>query len=103
MSFAVISTQSLAVQSNLDNFSYPAHHCGEKIKKPQKPALLSGNIDVEKYNSAIVDYNIEVSKYNKKIKNYKTCINQYIKKGNNDINKIKTMLNNALKEARKRN
>ncbi len=103
MSFIIITTPCLASESNLEDFTYPPHNCGEKIKKPQNPAPLSGITDVEKYNSAIVDYNIKVSKYNKKIKNYKTCINQYIKKGNNDINKIKTMLNNALKEARKRN
>ena len=102
MSFVILTSQSLAAESNLDDFTYPSHNCGEKIKKPQKPAALSKHDDVEIYNAAIANYNIEVTNYNKEIKNYKTCINQYIKNGNNDINQIKTMLQKALKEARKR-
>lgn len=101
MSFVVITTQSLAAESNLEDFTYPPHSCGEKIKKPIKPAKLSEHDDVETYNAAITEYNIKVTDYNKEIKTYKTCINQYIKNGNNDIDIIKKRLHNALKEARK--
>jgi len=98
--FIIMTTQSLADESNLENFSYPSHTCGEKIKKPKKPARLATYENVEAYNAAIVEYNIEVANYNKETKFYKTCINQYIKNGNNDINIIRKQLNNALKKAR---
>lgn len=87
-------------ESNLINFSYPLHDCGEKIKKPKKVATIKSFEKVDDYNSAVVQYNIEVSEYNKDIKEYKSCINQYIKNGNHDINIIKESLNSALKEAR---
>ena len=88
-------------ESNLIAFSYPSHNCGEKIQKPKKVARLETFEDVDDYNSAIVEYNIKVAIYNKEIKIYKSCINQYITNGNNDIDKIKKVLNKALKEARK--
>lgn len=101
MSFLLISTTSFANDSNLENFTYPSHTCGEKIKKPKKPSPLKSQQDIEEYNNTIIDYNLEVSDYNKTIKNYKACINQYIQNGNHDINIIRKELNNALKEARK--
>lgn len=88
--------------SNLDNFTYPPHECGEKVKKPTKPAQLSTFENVDDYNNAIIEYNIQVADYNKKIKDYKSCINQYIQNGNHDINIIRNELNKALKEARTR-
>lgn len=87
-------------ESNLINFNYPSHDCGEKIKKPKKVARFKSFEDVDDYNSAVVEYNIEVVEYNKDIKEYKSCINQYIKNGNHDINTIKESLNSALKQAR---
>lgn len=87
-------------ESNLIDFSYPSHGCGEKTKKPIKVARFKTFEDVNDYNSAIVDYNIKVASYNKEIKKYKLCINQYIKNGNNDIDIIKSALKKALKNAR---
>ena len=101
LSFSLISLQCFANESNLDGFSYPSHTCGEKVKKPKKPARIASYEDVNEYNSAIVKYNIKVTAYNKEIKSYKSCINQYIQNGNYDINKIRKTLNTALKEARK--
>ena len=89
-------------ESNLDNFTYPSHECGEKVKIPNKPARLSTFENADDYNSAIIEYNIQVADYNKNIKNYKSCINQYIQNGNHDINIIRKKLNEALKDARKR-
>ena len=89
-----------ATGSNLTNFSYPHHTCGEKIKKPKKVAAFKSFEDIDEYNSAVVEYNIEVAEYNKEIKKYKSCVNQYIKNGNHDIYIIKKSLNSALKEAR---
>ena len=86
--------------SNLIDFNYPPHTCGEKIKKPKKVAPFKSFENIDEYNSAVVEYNIEVAEYNKEIKEYKSCINQYIKDGNHDINIIKESLNSALKEAR---
>ena len=86
--------------SNLTNFSYPPHSCGEKIKRPKKVAQFKTFKDVNNYNSAIVEYNIQAANYNKKINTYKSCINRYIKKGNNDISLIRNTLNRALKDAR---
>ena len=86
--------------SNIKNFSYPAHHCKSKPVRPVKPENFSPQDDVEKYNNEISRYNIIVSDYNDAIKLYKACINQYIKNGNNDINTIRQQLNAALKEAR---
>lgn len=86
--------------SNLKEFNYPTHNCGEKIKTPKKVKKFKTYEGVNEYNSAIVEYNIKVSNYNKKIKTYKYCINQYIKNGNSDIDKIKKTLKEALKEAR---
>lgn len=100
LSFSLISLQCFATESNLDDFNYPSHSCGEKVKKPKKPARLSSFKDVDEYNSAIVEYNINVTAYNKEIKSYKSCINQYINNGNHDINIIRKILNTALKEAR---
>ena len=54
--------------SNLDNFHYPSHTCGEKINKPKKVARFKSFEDVDEYNSAIVKYNIKVAEYNGKIK-----------------------------------
>lgn len=87
-------------KSNLIDFSYPSHDCGEKIKKPKKVAPLKSFEDIDDYNSAIVTYNIKVAEYNEVIKEYKSCINQYIKNGNHDIKTIKESLKSALKEAR---
>ena len=102
----IITSPSLAdgtqqdEESNLIDFSYPSHDCGEKINKPKKLAAFKSFEDADDYNSAVVEYNIEVAEYNKDIKEYKSCINQYIKNGNHDINTIKESLNSALKEAR---
>ena len=98
--FLLSFLSSFASESNLDNFTYPSHECGEKIKNPKKPARLSTFEDVDDYNNVIVEYNIQISDYNKKIKSYKSCINQYIQNGNHDINIIRKKLNKALKEAR---
>ena len=87
-------------ESNLNNFNYPTHQCGKKIRKPKKVAPFKSFGDINDYNSAIVEYNIEVATYNKEIKIYKSCINQYIRNGNNDISVIKNTLNKALKDAR---
>ena len=87
-------------ESNIKNFSYPAHNCKSKPTRPEKPRKFSLNNDVEKYNKEISEYNISVSDYNNDIKQYKACINQYIKNGNNDISTIRQQLNSALKEAR---
>lgn len=100
LSFSLISQQCFATESNLDNFNYPSHNCGTKVKKPNKPKRLTSNEDIDKYNSAIVEYNIKVAAYNKEIKIYKLCINRYINNGNHDINIIRKTLNSALKEAR---
>ena len=105
LSLLIISTSladeiSIKENSNLTDFTYPSHSCGEKIKKPGKVARFKTFEDIDDYNAAIVEYNIEVSEYNKEIKTYKSCINQYIKNGNNDISIIKETLNSALKEAR---
>ena len=102
LSFALISLQCFANESNLDNFNYPSHNCGDKVKKPKKPARTASFEHIDKYNSAIAEYNIKVSTYNKNIKNYKSCINQYIQNGNHDINIIRKKLNAALKKARKK-
>lgn len=91
---------SIPKKSNLNNFTYPAHRCGKKIKKPTKVAHFKTFEDIQDYNSAVVKYNIEVATYNKEIKTYKSCINKYIENGNNDIKIIKESLNSALKEAR---
>ena len=86
--------------SNLESFSYPNHHCGNKITKPKTPSKTTNSHEVDDYNNAIIEYNIKVVSYNKEIKIYKKCINQYIKNGNNDIKVIRDTLNKALKEAR---
>ena len=91
---------SQSKESNLNNFNYPSHQCGEKIRKPKKVARFKSFENIDDYNSAVVEYNIAVATYNKEIKIYKTCINQYIKNGNNDIKVIKKALSTALKEAR---
>ena len=100
LSLSITSPLLADENSNLIDFSYPSHDCGEKIKKPKKVAALKRSEDADDYNSAVVEYNIEVAEYNKDIKEYKSCINQYIKNGNHDINTIKESLNSALKEAR---
>lgn len=100
--FLLSSLSSFASESNLDNFTYPPHECGEKVKKPKKAAQLSTFENVDDYNNAIIEYNIQVADYNKIIRNYKSCINQYIQNGNHDINIIRKELNKALKEARAR-
>ena len=89
--------------SNLTNFNYPSHTCGDKIKKPKKVTHVRHFEDIDNYNTAIAEYNINVTNYNNRIKVYKSCINQYIKNGNHDISTIKQKLNNALKEAKKTN
>ncbi len=99
--FLLISFQCFSNESNLDSFEYPSHECGNKVKKPEKPARLASFKNIDEYNSAIVEYNINVAAYNKEIKTYKSCINQYINNGNHDINIIRKKLNTALKEARK--
>lgn len=100
LSLALIAPPSFSSESNLDNFNYPSHSCGTKVKKPKKPKRLTSNENIDKYNSAIVEYNINVAAYNKEIKIYKSCINRYINNGNHDINIIRKILNSALKEAR---
>ena len=100
LSLTLIALPVFSSESNLDNFNYPSHNCGPKVKKPKKPKRLTVNEDIDKYNSAIVKYNINVATYNKEIKSYKSCINRYINNGNNDINIIRKTLNSALKEAR---
>jgi len=32
MSFIIMAAQSFADESNLENFTYPLHTCGEKLK-----------------------------------------------------------------------
>ena len=100
LSLSITSSLLADENSNLIDFSYPSHDCGEKIKKPKKVAQYKSLEDIDDYNSAVVEYNIEVSKYNKDIKEYKSCINQYIKNGNHDISIIKKSLNTELKDAR---
>ena len=102
LSFLLITTSCYANDSNLDDFIYPTHECGNKIKKPKKPTRVTSYKDVDEYNTAVVNYNLNVSDYNETIKAYKSCINQYIQNGNHDINIIRNELNNALKEARKK-
>ena len=100
LSFSLLSQHCFATESNLDDFKYPSHSCGEKIKKPKKPEKSAAYEDIDEYNSAIVEYNINVATYNKEINIYKSCINRYINNGNHDINIIRKTLNSALKEAR---
>lgn len=100
LSFLFIPISFSGSESNLEDFSYPLHECGKKVKKPKKPSKVTAYEDIEKFNTAIVEYNIEVANYNKTIKTYKSCINQYIQNGNHDINIIRNTLNKALKEAR---
>ena len=102
LSFLLSSLSCFASESNLEDFIYPSHECGEKVKIVKKPARLSTFENVDDYNNAIIEYNIQVATYNKNIKNYKSCINQYIQNGNHDINIIRKALNKALKEARTR-
>lgn len=101
LSFAEETTAS---SSNLENFSYPSHHCGSKPTPPEKvPGLLStavSSVDVDAHNALVAQYNIRVLAYNKQIKSYKKCINDYIKNGNNDMAIIRNQLDAALKEAR---
>ena len=40
LSFALISLQCFANESNLDNFNYPSHNCGDKVKKPKNQPEL---------------------------------------------------------------
>ena len=89
-----------ANDSNLEDFNYPPHECGEKIIKPTKPSRITSYKDVDDYNNAVTEYNINVTTYNKEIRTYKSCINQYIKNGNHDMNIIRKELNEALKDAR---
>lgn len=96
----IFADENSSSNSNLDDFTYPNHNCKSKPKKPNKPAKLSSQNNVETYNREISKYNINVLDYNKSIKIYKKCINQYIRNGNHDINTIRQRLNNALKEAR---
>ena len=49
LSSSLISQQCFATQSNLDNFNYPSHNCGTKVKKPNKPKRLTSNEDIDKY------------------------------------------------------
>lgn len=100
LSFLIIPLSSFANDSNLEDFTYPTHECGNKTKKPKKPARVISYEDTQDYNTAVVEYNLEVAGYNKTIKTYKACINQYIQNGNHDINIIRKELNEALKEAR---
>ena len=100
LSFLLIATSCYATDSNLDDFTYPAHECGNKIQKPKKPARVTSYKDIDDYNAAVIKYNLNVSDYNETIKTYKSCINQYIQNGNHDINIIRKELNNELKEAR---
>lgn len=102
LSYQILADEDIQAESNIENFTYPAHSCNSKPLKPQKPKQFNPENDVEKYNNEISRYNINVATYNKKIKQYKLCINQYIKKGNEDINTIRKQLNSALKEARSR-
>lgn len=103
---AVVSPQSWAEEefpnnaSNLNNFYYPNHTCGQKSRKPIKPASAASFKDVKEYNTIVAEYNLKVSNYNAEIKFYKSCINRYIKNGNHDINIIKQRLDTALEEAR---
>ena len=94
LSFSLLSQHCFATESNLDDFKYPSHSCGEKIKKPKKPEKSAAYEDID-------EYNINVATYNKEINIYKSCINRYINNGNHDINIIRKRLNSALKEARK--
>ena len=103
----VVSPQSRAENetfpnnaSNLNNFYYPNHTCGQKSIRPIKPASAASFKDVNEYNTMVADYNLKVSNYNAEIKFYKSCINRYIKNGNHDINIIKQRLDTALEEAR---
>lgn len=100
LSFLLTPLSCFANNSNLDDFSYPSHECGKKVKKPKKPSRVTEYEDIEEFNTAVIEYNIEVADYNKTIKSYKSCINQYIQNGNHDINIIRNTLNKALKEAR---
>ena len=86
--------------SNLNNFYYPNHTCGQKSRKPIKPASVESFKDKKEYNTVIADYNLKVSNYNAEINFYKSCINRYIKNGNRDIKTIKQRLDTALDEAR---
>ena len=102
----LVSPQSQAEEelptnaSNLNNFYYPNHTCGQKSRKPIKPASVESFKDKKEYNTVIADYNLKVSNYNAEINFYKSCINRYIKNGNRDINTIKQRLDTALEEAR---
>lgn len=100
LSFLIIPLSSFANDSNLEDFTYPIHECGNKTKKPKKPARVTSYKDTQDYDIAVVEYNLEVVDYNKNIKAYKSCINQYIQNGNHDINIIRKELNRALKKAR---
>lgn len=107
LSLAVVSPISFAENetypnntSNLNNFYYPNHTCGQKSRKPIKPASAESFKDIKEYNTTVADYNLKVSNYNAEIKFYKSCINRYINNGNRDINTIKQRLDTALEEAR---
>ncbi|MFK5913280.1 MAG: hypothetical protein QM484_02820 [Woeseiaceae bacterium] len=88
--------------SNLDDFEYPSHDCGDKTSKPDKPKRIKHYDNISDYNNAIIEYNIDVTHYNDEVKVYKSCINLYIKNGNNDLKIIRHQLNKALKEAIKK-
>ena len=107
LSLAIVSPLSFAENeefptnaSNLNNFYYSNHTCGQKSRKPIKPASAASFKDKKEYNTAVTNYNLQVSNYNAEIKFYKSCINRYIKNGNRDINTIKQRLDTALGEAR---
>ena len=74
--------------SNLSLSSYPSANC-YKPSKPYKPYSFSSQWEVDSYNS-------KVDSYNSSMRIYTNCINTYVENAQNDIERIKEAISDAI-------
>jgi hypothetical protein len=79
--------------SNFPMLGYPDPECTKPVDRPIRPLDLGDPEEVDFYNSQVVEYNSEVHEYI-------DCIRAYIDNSNNDIERIKEKIQQAVDEAK---
>ena len=74
--------------SNLSLSSYPSANC-YKPSPPYKPYSFNSQWEIDSYN-------LEVDSYNSSMRIYTNCINTYVENAQNDIERIKEAISDAI-------
>ena len=88
LSFPLCAAAVVYGGSNLGFGGYPSMSCN-KPQKPYKPYSFNNQWEVDTYNS-------QVNEYNEEYRQYISCVKEYVDNAQNDINRIKEKVQDAI-------